>query len=149
LGVLLELTTNQKGLIAETAIMSEAVRLGIGVALPLGDERYDLILDLGAALLRVQCKWAVLDSDVVIVRCRRCRRGSQGLIQRPYLQGEIDAIAAYCAELDACYLLPLALSVNRAAVELRLNPTRNNQREGINWAKEFEFEARLTTLLGP
>ncbi len=45
--VLLELTTNQKGLIAETAIMHEAAKLGIGVARPLDDERYDLILDLG------------------------------------------------------------------------------------------------------
>ena len=144
-----ELTTNQKGLLAETAITREAVRLGIGVAIPLGDERYDLILDLGHALLRVQCKWAARNGDVILVRCRRCRRGREGLIHRGYLQGEIDAIAAYCAELDECYLLPLELSVNRAAVQLRLTPARNNQRTGIHWAKDFEFEATLDRLPGP
>src|SRR5690242_10395847 len=36
------LTTNQKGLIAETAVMHECAKLGIPVAQPLGDERYDL-----------------------------------------------------------------------------------------------------------
>ena len=51
--MLRELTTNQKGLIVRVA-----VELGIGVARPLDDERYDLILDTGPELLRVQCKWA-------------------------------------------------------------------------------------------
>jgi hypothetical protein len=41
------LTTNQKGLVAETAVVHTAVKLGVGVARPLDDERYDLILDLG------------------------------------------------------------------------------------------------------
>ncbi len=146
---LLELTTNQKGLIAETAISREAARLGIGVAIPLGDQPYDLILDLGHELMRVQCKWAARRGDVVVVRCRRCRRGAEGFIHRGYERGEIDAIAAYCAELEACYLLPLELSIDRAAVQLRLAATRNNQRSGINWAKDFEFEATLERLPGP
>jgi hypothetical protein len=53
-------------------------------------------------------------------------------------------MAAYCAELDTCYLLPLELSVNRTAVQLRLGPTRNNQQRLINWAKDYEFGARLS-----
>ena len=32
---------------------------------------------------------------------------------------------------------------------LRLAPSRNNQRLGINWAEDFAFEARLKALLGP
>jgi PD-(D/E)XK nuclease superfamily protein len=52
------LTTNQKGFLAETAVIHECARLGIAVSKPLGDQRYDLILDLGSTLLRIQCKWA-------------------------------------------------------------------------------------------
>jgi hypothetical protein len=141
--VLRELTTNQKGLLAETAITWVAVRLGIGVARPLDDERYDLILDLGSDLLRVQCKWAARHGDVVVVRCGTCRRSREGLIHRGYRRGEIDAIAAYCAELDTCYLLPTSMSVNRAAVQLRLAPARNNQRSGIHWASDYDLSARL------
>ena len=40
------LTTNQLGLVAETAIVHECVKLGVGVSRPLDDERYDLIFDL-------------------------------------------------------------------------------------------------------
>jgi hypothetical protein len=53
------LTTDQKGVLAEQAIVFESLKLGVGVFQPLGDERYDLILDLRPDLLRVQCKWAV------------------------------------------------------------------------------------------
>ena len=143
-----ELTTNQKGVLAEAAIAKEAAKLGIIVLRPLDDARYDLVLDLPTGLMRVQCKWAVRNGDVVVIRCRTCRRGRDGLIHGAYKQGEIDAIAGYCAELDTCYLLPLSLSVDRAAVQLRLAPTLNNQRRLINWAKDFEFEATLGAL-GP
>ena len=138
------LTTNQKGAIAETAITHVAVKLGIGVFRPVADERYDLIFDLRPQLLRVQCKWAVKLSDVVLVRCRSCRRNRDGLVHRSYSRQEIDAIAAYCAELGTCYLLPAELATDRTGVLLRLRPARNNQRSGINWAKDFEFAATLS-----
>lgn len=143
------LTTDQKGALAEQAVAFEAMKLGLGVFMPLGDERYDLILDLRPELLRVQCKWALRHRDVVVVRTRRCRRGPEGLIHRGYAPGEIDAIAAYCHELGRCYLLPREMSVNRALVQLRLAPSRNNQRRLINWALDFEFGATLSRLSGP
>jgi hypothetical protein len=143
------LTTNQRGLVAESAVVLECVKLGVGVSRPLDDERYDLVIDLRPTLLRVQCKWAQRRDGVVIIRCRRCRRGREGLIHRSYEADEIDAIAAYCAEVDTCYLLPHAMSVNRAAVQLRLTPCLNNQRAGIHWARDFEFGATLARLNGP
>jgi hypothetical protein len=143
-----ELTTNQKGAIAEMEIATAAMRLGIPVSRPLNDERYDFVFELSSGLVRVQCKWAVKDDEVVIIRCRRCRRGPEGLIRHAYKPGEIDAIAAYCPDTDACYFLPAMMSVNRAAVQLRLAPTRNNQSRLINWARDYEFGARLSDL-GP
>jgi hypothetical protein len=143
------LTTDQKGIVAETNIAAVALAAGVGVAKPLGDERYDLIFDLGDRLLRIQCKWAVRDNDVVVVRCRRVRRGRYGLIRRQYLPGEIDAIVGYCAGTERCYYLPQHMSVERAAVQLRLAPTLNNQARGINWAQDFELGATLRTLRGP
>ena len=143
------LTTDQKGIVAETKIAAEALAAGVGVARALGDERYDLIFDVGTSLIRVQCKWAVRVRDVVIIRTRRVRRGPEGLIRRKYLPGEIDAVAAYCADLDVCYYLPEELSVDRAAVQLRLAPTKNNQALGIKWAQDYELGATLRQLQGP
>ena len=141
---MVELTTDQKGAVAEVEVAAAALKIGIGVARPLADERYDLILDSRPGLLRVQCKWAVRSGDVIVVNCRRCRRGPDGFIQRGYDAADIDAIAAYCPETDECYLLPLAMSVGRAVVLLRVAATRNNQQRLINWAKDYEFAARLS-----
>jgi hypothetical protein len=143
------LTTDQKGAYAESMIAAVAIGEGVGVSRPLTDERYDLIFDVGERLWRIQCKWAVTLNDVVVIRCRRVRRGREGLIRRTYLPGEIDGVAAYCAAIDACYFLPAALSVGHAAVQLRLAPTKNNQAVGIKWAQDFDLRATLRKLQGP
>jgi hypothetical protein len=143
------LTTNQKGFIAETAVLHECAKLHVSVAKPLDDQKYDLIFDLGKKLLRVQCKWAARIGNVVVVRTRTSRRGPEGHIHRSYSREEIDAIAAFCVDTGICYLLSHDLSVDRAAVQLRLEPTKNNQAAGIRWARDYEFGATLTALLGP
>src|SRR5439155_24152995 len=79
----------------------------------------------------------------------RCTRGRDGLIHRNYQAHAIDAIAAYCAQTDECYLLPHEMSVERAAIQLRLVACRNNQRSGVHWARDYEFGATLARLRGP
>jgi hypothetical protein len=144
------LTTDQKGAVAELAIANAAARLGVGVFKPLTDgERYDRIFDFRPKLVRVQCKWATRHGDVVIIRCRSCRRTREGLLHRAYTRDEVDAIAGYCSELDRSYFVPLERFEGRSALQLRLVPARNNQRTGINWAEHFALEARLEALLGP
>jgi hypothetical protein len=145
-----ELTTDQKGAIAEAEIAAAAIKLGVGVFKPLSDgERYDLIFDLRPALLRVQCKWAPLEGDVVVIRCYSCRRARDGLRRASYGAGQIDVIAAYCAQLDRCFLLTPDTFDGHPVVCVRVRSARNNQRLRINWANDFNFEARLTALLGP
>lgn len=58
-------------------------------------------------------------------------------------------IAAYCPDLDRCYFVPPACFDGRLQFFLRLAPSRNNQAMGINWAEDFELEARLRALVGP
>jgi len=101
------LTANQKGAIAELAITSAAIRLGSWCIRPVADERYDLVLDIGSRLLRVQCKTAAPDGDALVIRCYSCRRTAAGMLNRSYTSEEIDAVAAYCDELDRCYLIPI------------------------------------------
>ena len=137
------LTTNQKGAIAESSITSAAVRLGVGVFRAVADERYDLVLDIGARLLRVQCKTAALNGDVLVIRCYSCRRTANGMLKRSYTSDEIDAVAAYCDELGRCFLIPIHRVNGLSTIQLRLVPARNNQARRINWANDFEFAATL------
>jgi hypothetical protein len=137
-------------LIAETAIAHAAVKAGISVLRPLGDERYDFVFSVGRRFLRVQCKAAVDKGDVLVVGCRSCRRSPQGFRHSRYTADEIDAIAAHCATLDRCFFLPWERFRGRSAIQLRFAPARNNQRRGINWADEFDFRwLNWSALLGP
>ena len=66
----MELSTNQKGAIAETAIAHAAVKFGIDVYRPVSEGgRFDMIFAFAdGSLSRVQCKWAQRMGDVVVVR---------------------------------------------------------------------------------
>lgn len=143
------LTTNQKGAVAEIAIAHEAIKLGIGVLKPLADLRYDLVFDTGVDLMRVQCKWVARRGNVIVVRFYGARRSSRGLVRTFYEASEVDAFAAYCAEMDRCYFFPISEVEGSRQLLLRLDPTRNNQAKGIRWARAYELAAKLGAVLGP
>jgi hypothetical protein len=142
------LTTNQKGAIAESAITAHAVRYGIDVYRPAVEGgRCDLVFGLGARLLRVQCKWAVRHGQVVSVVVHTSRRApGGGHIRTPYTEHDIDGIAAYCAELDRCYLLPISLVSGKKQIYLRLAPARNNQMRKLNFAELYELPGAIAQL---
>ena len=52
-------------------------------------------------------------------------------------------IAAYCLELDRCFLIPIELAEAKPTIQLRIAPTLNNQKRRINWADDFDFAATL------
>ena len=142
----MELTADQKGAIAESAIVHAAIKLGIGVFRPLTDgHRYDLVFEVDDRLLRIQCKWAVQLENVVMVRCYSARRTINGMLNRPYTADEVDLVAAYCASIDRCFVLPPELFGGRRHVHLRLRSARNNQSQGINWADDYSFDRLAST----
>jgi PD-(D/E)XK endonuclease len=93
--------------------------------------------------VRVQCKWASHYDGVIVVRCNRNRRNRDGLLRQYYSPHDIDAYAAYCRENRRCYFLPIDEFQHRIAIQLRLAATKNKQELRINWAKDYEFAARL------
>jgi prevent-host-death family protein len=133
---------NHKGNVAELAIAKEAASLGLSVLMPITEhERYDLALDLGSRVLRVQCKWATYNGDVIHIHVGRCRTSRSGYVRSTYGEGEIDALAACCEPLERCYLLPSKMVVGRYGIQLRTSPARNNQRAAINYAAHYELGA--------
>ncbi len=124
---------NLKGNVAELKIAAEAARLGVPVLRPMTEhERYDLVFEVGGEFRRVQCKSAPRRGDIVLVRFVTNRRGPNGFIQTKYTSDEIDAVAAYCPELDESFYLPIEFIDGLTTVHLRLAPARNGQRAGLN-----------------
>ena len=133
---------NLKGNVAELKIAAEAARLGIPVLRPMTEhERYDLVFELGGKFKRVQCKSAARKGDVVAVRFVTNRRGPNGFISTKYTADEIDAVAAYCPELDECFYLPMSKIEGSVAMNLRLGPARNGQRAALNFAADHRLGA--------
>jgi hypothetical protein len=127
---------NLTGNIAELKIAAAAVELGIPVLRPMTEHtRYDLVFEIGGRLLRVQCKSASRTGEVIVIRLVTNRRGPTGYIRTRYTEDEIDAVAAYCADLDECFLLPIGYFDGQAGMHLRLSTAE-------------EWPARRATLRG-
>ena len=134
--------TNQRGNVAELAIAKEAASLGLSVLAPLTEhERYDLVLGVAGRLLRVQCKWANKSGDVIAIKLSSSRRVSGGYVRRRYAVAEVDAIGAYCAEIDSCFLIPIEAVAGQWTVQLRLAPPRNGQRAALHFAEDYRLGA--------
>jgi PD-(D/E)XK endonuclease len=124
-----------------------AIELGLTVLRPLCEgRRYDLVVDLEPRLLRVQCKLArrVNGALYVCVKTNRCTPG--GYVSTSYTADEIDAVGAYAPDLRSCFLIPIAEVAGRRAIHLRLDPARNNQAQGIKWARDYDFATVLAGL---
>ena len=135
------LTQTTKGAIAEAEITASAARLGVVVSRPqMEGRRYDLIFDVAGQLLRVQCKWAPRNRDVVVLRMRTSRyTPSRGYVRTVYSAAEIDAVAAYCPDLNRCFLIPIEQIGGQGFMHLRLAPARNNQRQLIRMADDYDL----------
>jgi hypothetical protein len=143
------LDTNQKGNIAEQAIVLAAIKHGVPVFRPVGEhERCDLILDVGGGLRRVQCKWGHLSPDRAVIKVNLSgnRLTPTGYVVSRYSADEIDLFAVYCGEVDRCFLIPAAICCGRRAIWLRLAPTRNQQKSCINLADDFDFVGAIAQL---
>jgi prevent-host-death family protein len=130
--------SNHKGNVAELAIATEAAKLGLSVLKPLTEhERYDLVLGIGGRLMRVQCKWAKKSGDVISIGLTSSRRTRDGFVRTRYSADDVDAIGAYCGELDRCFLIPIDAVAGQWAVRLRLAPARNGQRAALHFAEQY------------
>ena len=79
---------------------------------------------------------------VVQVRTSTCRHTPlNGYLRTTYTADEIDAVAVYCADLDECYYLPIAVVADKTNLHLRLSPARNNQKIGVTMADDYRLGA--------
>jgi prevent-host-death family protein len=143
------MNSNDKGAIAEHAIVLAAMKLGVPVLRPVAEHgRTDLTLDIGGELRRVQVKWGRLSParDLVIVRIGTCRLTPRGYVRGTYSGDEVDLFAVYCGELERSFLLPASLLANRTYVSLRLTAPRNGQVSCINLADDFDFDGAVAQL---
>jgi PD-(D/E)XK endonuclease len=135
------------------AIMLALNEAGYGLLVPFGENtRYDLVIDDGARLLRVQCKTGRLrEGAVTFNMCSTYAHHPNPRVVRRDYQGEVDYFGVFCVENRRTYLVPIAELPLRREGRLRVDPPRNNQRRRIRLASDFEIHqhgAKLGAAVG-
>jgi hypothetical protein len=123
---------------SELEVAVALVRAGYIVSKPLGDShRYDLVIDDGETLSRVQVKTGLLANGSVVVRCYSSHTHRGGAAQRSY-RGEVDYIGVFCPQTGDAYLVPESEIVD-STMHLRIAPTVNRQDRHIRWASRYKL----------
>ncbi len=123
------------------AVMLVLREHGLGVLVPFGENtRYDLVIDDGVRLWKVQCKTGRLRGGAVVWNvCSHYGHHAKPRVVRRDYTGEIDYFGVYCPETSGVYLVPMADVPIRVRGALRVDAPKNNQRKGIRYADRYEI----------
>jgi hypothetical protein len=123
---------------SELEVALALARAGYTVSKPLGDShRYDLIIDDGETLSRVQVKTGRLIAGSVVFRCYSTHTHRGGVAMRSY-RGEVEYLGVFCPETGDSYLVPESMAVD-STMHLRVAPTVNRQDRHIRWASRYKL----------
>jgi hypothetical protein len=135
-------STKQVGDSSEAAVLAELVERGYAVSLPFGDnDPYDLIVDSGARLHRVQVKTAWHEGERL-----RFKTGSKTTEDgeptvRDYSDSEVDAFAVRCREHGTLYWVPFE-QTGRKSTYLRVEAPEIDH-PSVKAAEAFRFDGNL------
>jgi PD-(D/E)XK endonuclease len=98
----------ERGEWVELLFMAEAARLGLKVARPMGEARYDVLVEGGGKLQRVQVKSTLFNRN----GCYEClcfwSRMGAGRQAKAYTEAQIDVVAAYVVPEDTWFVIPVS-----------------------------------------
>ena len=129
---------------SEAVVMGAYLEAGFTVSIPFGTgASYDLVVDNGSRLFKVQVKTAWLSGGCVLYKSQRRQPGT-GLTRRPYKRGEVDYFVVYCPANKNIY----AVSAEGHGVEgrLRLEPVKNGQAKLVRWAADYSWVCHVEEL---
>ena len=130
--------TVRKGDIAVLKVAVALIERGDSVLKPMSEnERYDLAVDRGGKLYRVQVKTSRYRNGAVVFNtCSSLAH--RGGPRRPYTSNEIEAFGVYCPQLGTVYLVPFERITGHAVQALRVSAAKNKQSKGVLLAADFE-----------
>lgn len=139
-------TTFDIGNEAEGIVLGHYIKAGFRVCIPFGSGgSYDLAVDTGTRIVKVQVKTATLEKGCVLCRTRR-RNANYDRTMRRYERGEVDYFAIYCPKLNEVY--GISFDEARTCASLRTEPTLNKQKKYIRWARDYSWDKHVKELRG-
>lgn len=138
---MVELSTKQKGNITEMQCAIALMQKGYKISFPYGEDcKYDMIVDTGSKLYRVQCKTAsplANKEDGFKFKTRSTIITTHGAKASSYSEDDIELFATMYE--GKCYIVPVQDCGNNEKT-LRFHYPSNGQRKGISLAENYELE---------
>ncbi|MGH3052894.1 MAG: group I intron-associated PD-(D/E)XK endonuclease [Gaiellaceae bacterium] len=136
------------------AVMLALRAAGFVVLLPFGENaRYDLVIDNGEQLSRVQCKTGRLREGAVRFKaCSTYAHHARCVTASRDYHGEVDYFAIHCPQTAGVYLVPITDLSVRVQANLRVRPARNGQNKRIRLAETYKIgsvRVRTADSVGP
>lgn len=137
----MELSTKQKGNITEMQCAIAFMQYGFKVSFPYGEDcKYDMIIDTGNHLYRIQCKTSTALSnkeDGFKFKTRSTVITTHGAKASSYSKEDIDAFATMYE--GQCYVVPIQdCGINEKT--LRFHYPKNGQHKNISLAENYKLE---------
>lgn len=131
------MNSKTKGDITEAKFITIFLSKGWSVSLPFGDnQRYDMIVDDGIRLLKVQCKTGRISNGCILFSTQSINSHNQ---TRYSYKGQIDYFAIYCVSNDASYFVSVD-DVPFGEGRLRIDSYKkntSNKKTPIRWASTY------------
>jgi len=128
----------------EAAIIHQLIADEYSVAVPFGDnDKYDLVVDSGQTLYRVQCKTAWQNKEETIRFNTHSQTTRDGEYHEDTYNGHIDAFVVRYPQTETLYWIPIAQATEQK-MELRF--AADIDHPSINWAEEYEFDGTIPTI---
>jgi hypothetical protein len=133
--------TKQRGDRTEARAIHEFIASGCSVSVPFGDnDRYDLVVDDGDRLRRVQCKTAWPNKPNTIRFNTHSQTTVDGEYEEMTYEGAVDGFAVWDPEGGRLYWVPVEAATTQK-MELRFEGEIDHP--AINWAETYAFDGEF------
>lgn len=132
----MELTTNKnKGNTGLSMAIAYFGAHGYTVSIPLNDTQdYDLVVDNGTKLQKVQVKCTCYRRDGSYVVSLKSSGGTKGLIYKRLIETNIDLLFAFCGD-GTMFVIPKEVIKTKNSINLRKEPSKFKQSNCIDYSK--------------
>lgn len=135
--------TKLKADVAESAVITELLRRGYRVLRPVGDRLpYDLGIDCGSRLLRIQVKsaWYETSKGLYTVDVRRTKTNRRRMVRARYTAQDFDFAILYLQQREAFYIMPVEVFVKyRSGISLVETEKRQRKPRSADYRNRWDL----------
>jgi hypothetical protein len=131
--------TKLKSDIAESAVALELLKRGFKVLKPIGDRlTYDLAVDLGGRLLRLQVKsaWFSKKINAYAVDVRRTKTNRRHMLRSRYNSNDFDFAILYIDDLSVFYVMPVSIFLSYASTITLIEADKRQRKPKSSFYRE-------------